>query len=174
MNLKQSCLLSLLLAGLSACTQYNQENYRAYTAQSYEEVNYYPAAFSNETVYDSYQSGSKGVHVPESFHVGSYRSPVKAKIRDHQWIQQQSAQGYTIELADDQKASYVAEKLSHTPKTDRMAEIKYNREGKIYYKGIYGTYSTQEEAQRALSGLPETIKKDASIRQWREVQNISQ
>ncbi|MDP1602596.1 MAG: SPOR domain-containing protein [Legionella sp.] len=119
-----------------------------------------------------YDGGSRGqVTVPDSYHVGAYHSPTAAKDRDRRWVSSQNPQGYTIEIADDEKASQVAKKLYQIPKKEPMAEIKYQRDGKAYYKGLYGTYVNPEEAQKALNSLPDDVKQGAGIRNWGNLQN---
>ena len=80
------------------------------------------------------------------------------------------AQNYTIELADGDKASEVANTLYKAPKNDRMAEIKYQKDGKTYYKGVYGSYPSLEAAQQALTTLPDEIKQKAGVQTWGSVQ----
>jgi septal ring-binding cell division protein DamX len=117
-----------------------------------------------------YQEPQGEVSVPESYHVGQYQSPVSFKDRDRNWVTSQNAQGYTIELADDEKPAVVAKKLYNAPKNDRRAQIKYQRGGKSYYKGLYGTYNTPAEAQKALESLPDDVKKSAGVTSWGNVQ----
>jgi septal ring-binding cell division protein DamX len=113
---------------------------------------------------------SQGVVVPDSYHVGEYHSPVSFKDRDKGWVSSQNPQGYTIELADDQKASKVAQKLYKAPKNDRMAQVRYQKNGKPYYKGVYGTYNSPEAAQKALDQLPAELKQGAGVKSWGSVQ----
>jgi hypothetical protein len=120
----------------------------------------------------AYVPGSrKVVTVPEGYHVGSDRSPASFKDREKSWVNRQSPQNYTIELGDNEKASQVAATLQKAPKDARKAEIKYNRGGKRHYKGVYGTYSSYESAQKALNALPEELKQNAGVKTWGSVQN---
>ncbi len=73
-------------------------------------------------------------------------------------------------MADGEKASQVAQTLYKAPKNDRMAQIKYQRNGKDYYKGLYGSYDSPEAAQKALDALPPDIKQGAGIKNWSNVQ----
>ena len=52
-----------------------------------------------------------------------------------------------------------------------MAQVRYERDGKSYYKGLYGTYPTYEAAQQAQGSLPSSMKADSSIKSWSNVQN---
>ena len=111
------------------------------------------------------------VSVPESWHVGSMRAPVSAKDQDSSWVSKQSPTGYTIEITEDEKAALVANKLTRLPKTDRTAEVRYKRNGKQVYKGVYGSYGSQEEAQKALDALPDDVKSGAGVTNWGSLQS---
>ena len=50
-------------------------------------------------------------------------------------------------------------------------EGDFHRDGKSYYKGLYGSYSSKEEAQKALDALPADVKKEAGIKNWSNVQS---
>ena len=120
----------------------------------------------------AYVPGSrKVVQVPEGYHVGSDHSPASFNDREKSWVNRQNPQNYTIELGDGDKASQVASTLQKAPKDARKAEIKYNRGGKRHYKGVYGTYTSYESAQKALNALPEDLKHNAGVKTWGSVQN---
>lgn len=107
--------------------------------------------------------------VPERIHTSGEPiakiAPVKAKDSDKQWVSSQPTNGYTIELARDAKASRVATVLHQAPKNERMAEVASSNG----YVGVYGSYQTAEEAQKAHAALPEGIRNDAKIKPWSEV-----
>lgn len=92
-------------------------------------------------------------------------TPIKAKDSDQQWVSAQPTSAYTIELARDVKASRVANVLYQAPKNERMAEVA-STSG---YVGVYGSYKTAEEAQKAYVALPESIRTEAKIKSWGEV-----
>lgn len=119
----------------------------------------------------AYVPGSrKVVKVPEGYHVGSDHSPASFKDREKSWVNRQNPQNYTILLDDNEKASEVASTLQKAPKDARKAEIKYERGGKRYYKGVYGTYPSYESAQKALNSLPDDLKQNAGVKTWGSVQ----
>lgn len=164
----------LCIATLTACSPMYQTSYTRYTAYqpyAYEDTRYYSQSYEGGANYDNSPQRESGVKVPESYHVGSYRSPASHKDLDRAWVNSQNPQAYTIEIADGEKASQVAGKLSNAPKTDRRAAVKYYRDGKTYYKGVYGSYNSYDEAQKALNSLPENIKQGADIKSWNKVQN---
>ncbi|WP_115343492.1 SPOR domain-containing protein [Legionella moravica] len=164
--------LGVCITNLSSCMVYEEYNSASYRTYTYDDAQLYPQADYRMYNY-GYQNGpaQSGVSVPDSYHVGEYHSPVSFKDRDRNWVNGQNPQGYTIQVADDEKASKVAQKLYKAPKNDRMAQIKYQRNGKSYYKGLYGTYDSQEAAQKALDELPPEIKQGAGVTNWGNVQN---
>lgn len=177
--MKNSRLITICfcVGTLSGCVM-NDDNYRGYQSVVYETNHGYPDNYNmiinNGSRYGyNYESSetTKQVTVPDSYHVGAYHSPASAKNKDTSWVSDQNPGGYTIQIAEDEKPSQVAKKLYQLPKNDRTAEIQSQRGGKVYYKGLYGSYSTQEEAQKALSALPDEIKQGAGVRKWGSVQN---
>jgi SPOR domain len=114
--------------------------------------------------------GENCVKVPNTYHIGPMHSPISSQDRDRGWVKSQNPQGYTIEMGDDEKASEVAHKLHSAPKSERMAEIKYQRNGKPTYKGVYGSYESREAAQKAFDNLPEHLRTGSSVKDWGSVQ----
>lgn len=110
------------------------------------------------------------VIVPDSYHVGDMRSPVSFHERDAVWVSTQNPQAYTIELANGEKASTVAQTLYKAPKNDRRAQVKYQQNGKDYYRGVYGSYNSAAEAQKALNSLPAEIRNGATVKNWSSIQ----
>ena len=159
------CVLSL-----SACTSYSPGEYSDNQNYAPQGTLLYPEGYDSRVYSETYQE-KKSVVVPETYHVGAYHSPTPHTDRDREWVNGQNSQGYTIELADGDKASQVANTLLNAPKSERMAEVKYQRDGKTYYKGLYGTYPTYEAAAQALSTLPTEVKQKASVKTWGSVQS---
>lgn len=163
---------------LSSCMVYEdgyRPTYQSYTyeqSQLYLPTDYRMYHYNNYNGSGGYQNQSaQEVTVPDSYHVGQYHSPTSFKDVDKNWVNKQNPQGYTIEVADGEKASQVAQKLYKAPKNDRRAQIKYQHNGKAYYKGVYGTYNSAEEAQKALNALPQDIKQGAGVKNWGSVQS---
>lgn len=154
------------ILGLSACGGMYQTS---------SQPDYKPYAY-DDRVYPQYEAlpypplESKEVVVPETYHMSSMHAPIPHSDRDKTWVNSQSSNGYTIELADDEKASNVANTLYKAPKKERMAEVRYQKEGKTYYKGLYGSYPSYEAAQQALKDLPEDMRQHAGIKTWGSVQ----
>ena len=165
--------LCFCISSLTACAISNDDSYN----NSYNQAS--PPPYGSEVYPQGYETGgytieqpqSKGsVVVPETYHVGAYHSPAPSKDVDTGWINNQNPQGYTIQLADGDKASKVANTMQKTPKSERTAEIKYQHDGKTYYQGVYGSYPNAEAAQKALDALPADVKQNAGIKTWDSVQ----
>lgn len=173
------CSFGLCALGLTACQTTSS------TGQTYETSGGYYETYSNANFmdnatdspfYEDYtdaratEGGGGGVTVPETYHVGAYHSPVASKDRDRSWVAQQNPQEFTVQIADSEKAAQVAGQLVQTPKKEHSAEIQYYRNGNPHYKGLYGSYSSYDAAQKALQSLPENVRKQANIRTWSEIQ----
>lgn len=170
----------ICLSALVSCSKMNEMPYQPTYTSNYDDMRYYSQVYTQGVNYYSpsdYTSSeitpTSEVNVPDSYHVGAYHSPARAKDRDKHWVSSQNPQGYTIEIADGEKPAEVAKQLYLAPKTDRTAEIKYQRDGKVYYKGLYGSYSSPEEAQKALDSLPMELKQKAGVKNWEVIQNSS-
>jgi septal ring-binding cell division protein DamX len=143
--------------------------YAPYDRGQYKTQNYYNWPNSNYK-YNARQQDAQEVVVPESYHVSDMRPPVSFRDRDQTWVSNQNPQNYTIQLADGDKPSRVAQTLYRAPRTDRTAQLKYQRDGKDYYRGVYGSYSNAAEAQKAMAALPADIRAVASVKSWGNVQ----
>lgn len=167
-------VMSILLcvSGLSACTMddgsstYSSELPYRYQNQN---IQLYSDGYQGSPYRSDWQD-KKEVAVPESYHVGNGHAPVPAKDRDREWVTGQNPQSYTIELADDEKASAVANTLYKTPKNEHSAEVKYKNNNTTHYKGLYGSYPSKDAAEQALSTLPQDIKQRATVKTWGTVQ----
>ena len=137
--LNKTKLLSLCLSitGLTSCmtdSSSTYDDYKTYTYNTSTQL-YYPQGYDNTNYYsDAAPTEQKVVEVPESYHVGAYHSPTPHTDVDRSWVKSQNANSYTIELADGDKPSDVAGTLQKAPKKERMAEVKYQRGGKAYYR----------------------------------------
>ena len=163
--------IGLCMVSLSACMIDGTNNADTYQSYGTQNTQLYPEGYDSNVAYEYPRESKKQVVVPESYHVGAYHSPTAPKDMDRAWVSNQDPQGYTIEVADDEKASRVAGTLQKAPKSERMAEVKYQRNGQTSYKGLYGTYPSHEAAQQALNSLPEDVKQGASVKTWGSVQN---
>ncbi len=163
--------VSLCVLNLSSCMLNEQSSSGNYVPYGYQNSDLYPEGYENVSTYQEPVFKQTNVVVPESYHVGAYHSPTPPRDMDKNWVQTQNPQGYTIEIANDEKAAHVAGALQKAPKSERMAEVKYQNKGKAYYKGLYGSYDSQEAAQQALSALPDELKQEAGIKTWGSVQN---
>ncbi|HBI22214.1 MAG TPA: SPOR domain-containing protein [Legionella sp.] len=163
--------VSLCVLSLSSCMLNEQSSTNDYVPYGYQNSDLYPEGYENVSTYNEPTVKQTNVVVPDSYHVGAYHSPASPKDRDRNWVSQQNRRGYTIEIANGEKAAHVAGALQKVPKSDRMAEVKYQSGGKAYYKGLYGSYDSQEAAQQALSALPDEVKQGAGVKTWESVQN---
>lgn len=175
MNNNKLIIGALCLIQLTGCMNYEDSYPTAYETYAYDNSQFYPTVDYRMANYGSNSQpykgqGSGNVVVPDSYHVGAYHSPVSFKDRDKNWVRSQNPQGYTIEVADNAKASQVAQALYKAPKSDRRAQVKYYRNGQTYYKGVYGSYDSPEAAQKALDSLPAEIKQGAGVKNWSSVQ----
>lgn len=158
--------------GLTGCGSVSETTYTPYQGFSYASIHDYPLSDNIPMTPTGYYP-TREIHVPESYHLGAYHSPASHKVRDKDWIASQSPLNYTIQISEDEKAALVANRLTRVPKNQRVAEIRYFHDGKTYYRGLYGSYKTKEEAQMALDSLPAGIKEGALIRNFSHIQSTS-
>lgn len=102
----------------------------------------------------------------KSYHFSNSSSPKSHKQRDIEWINSQNPGGYTIELAEDEKPASVAKQLFNTPKQERMAQYKHQKNGKTVHTGIYGSFKDSESAKKALAKLPADVREKAKVKQF--------
>lgn len=93
-------------------------------------------------------------------------NPIRPRESDLYWVNQQPSEGYTIELARSVNASEVAKHLQKAPKTERRGEISTSQG----YIGVFGSFNSENAAAQALANLPEEVRKDAKVVQWRNIQ----
>ena len=98
---------------------------------------------------------------------------VSAKSIDIAWVEQQPSDHLTIMLASDTKPLSVSTALLDAPKDQHGAVLKYEKNGQIYYSGVYGSFLNQENAQAAMEQLPEQLKNNARIVHWANMQNLN-
>jgi SPOR domain len=173
MNKGRFLIVGLGTAGLFSCTGFEQNYYARYPtsrAYAYENAPYYPLYHPATPYYGGFLESSPKVVTRKSYYLGENHLPTSHKDVDRDWVEAQSPNDFTIEVAEDEKAAMVAGKLHQAPKRERSAEVKYYRDGKYYYKGVYGSYSNREEAQKALNSLPAEIKQGAGVKNWNSVQ----
>lgn len=129
----------------------------------------YPEGYENTVA--TIDNSPQEVDVPASYHMSAYHHPASPKDVDLQWVHAQSSTGYTIEIAESDKPSVVANSLQLAPKIQRRAEVEYQIGSRTLYKGVYGSYSTMDEAQQALQSLPTALQSNARITSWGSVQS---
>lgn len=160
---------------LFGCGMYNVGGYPPpYQPQANQGTQLYPEGYENTVSYTrSYSTQEQPVSVPDSYHVGTSRQPVKHQSMDHQWASSQNSTSYTIEVADSDKPAAVANTLLKVPKNERMAEIKVQQGDKTSYKGVYGTYPTKEAAEQARQALPADVQSAAQVKSWGSIQGMT-
>lgn len=173
MNTVKPIIISMSIIFIIACT-HNQETIYStspYSTNRYNEMQYYTQTYDLGNTNERYETERQQVAVPDSYHVGSSYAPARAKDRDKNWVRNQNPQSYTITIAEDEKPASVAKKLYQLPKSERSAEINFQRNGKSVYQGVYGSYRSKEDAEKALNSLPAEVKQNADIKEWSSVQS---
>lgn len=96
---------------------------------------------------------------------------VVPKQSDIEWVKSQQANGYTIQMGSNPNRAKVAYSLFKGPKSARSAQFGYKDQQQKVYTGVYGSYKTKEEAQKAFDSLPAEVKQSATVQQWQQVQS---
>ena len=98
---------------------------------------------------------------------------VSAKNQDIAWVEDQPANHLTIMLASDTKPLPVSTALLDAPKAQHGAVLKYEKNGQVYYSGVYGSFMDQENAKAAIEQLPEHLKNNARVVEWAQMQHLN-
>lgn len=91
------------------------------------------------------------------------------------WLQQQSAEHYTIQLAASVEKRLIDAYMKDIQLTGQLAQIMSRRDGQTWHAIIYGSFASLKDAGRALNALPEKlrpwqpwIRSFSSIKQFQE------
>lgn len=175
-------VVAMMALGLSACSGWYSDGpdyNKTYHSKRDSSIQLYPDGYDNGGAYaptqgvSSKKSDGMMDDASNTSSVPAVPATTSFKARDGSWVGKQNPQGYTIELSNGENASEVASSLQKAPKSEPGAEVKYHKDGKQYYKGVYGSYPTYEAAQQALNGLPEDVKKGASVKTWGNIQSLN-
>lgn len=98
---------------------------------------------------------------------------VSAKNVDVAWVQQQNPGALTILVATEDQPLPVGMALTQTPKDQRSAALRYERNGHMQYSGVYGSYADQETAEQAMQKLPDELKNKAKIVSFSQMQGLN-
>jgi len=168
--------VSVLALSLSSCQYFGDSGSGSQHAQNNNVYDYPPIPYQPEGAALSSEASPprpKPVTIPKSYYLAS-GTPVAHDTIDEDWVSGQSPNGYTIQLANDEKPSVVAKTLANTPKNARTAQVRYQKDNQTLYMGIYGSYVDKAAAEAALNKLPPDIKEKASIEPWSKVQEETQ
>ncbi len=176
MNIK-SITIALCALSLTACNNFyhnTTQNVPKSTKNRDSAIQLYPDGYDNGGAYapDPNSISSQKPMLPDG--TLDTNTPVSFKQHDRGWVSKQNPQGYTIEISNSDKPADVAGSLQKAPKNEPSAQVKYQHDGKQYYKGVYGSYPTYEAAQRALNALPEDVKQKATVKTWGNIQSVSE
>ncbi len=169
------CLIALAVAILPACSTWEWTSERSYlTDGNYSLSNPYPWDLST-TPYDPRPRGIYR-HIPTQpgYHFTDASNPTSHKSRDKGWIHKQAPGHYTIMMGEGKSPAEVAKLLHKSPKKNRAAQYKFHHGGNKASSGVWGSYNSPEAAQRAMSSLPEHVRKSAKVKKWGYVQQQAQ
>lgn len=169
-------MLIVLAALLSACSWsgWFSPNYQSNRNGSSGNNYYHPYDYGTDTAHSYKRDAprSRPFRPPApSYHFAVTPTPQKHTTVDKDWIHSQHGTGYTIQVADDNDPSRVADVLHKAPKTGRMTQYKYKDGETTRYGGTVGSYATKEEAEQAMQRLPETMRGTATVQQWDGIQS---
>jgi hypothetical protein len=132
LNSVKNTALVISISSLCACATYNPGGYTTSLPSSTDHgTELYPEGYENTGYSSDYH---QQVSVPDSYHVSSYHPPEKSKNVDEQWVGGQNPTGYTIEVADGDKASSVANTLLQAPKNERKVKLNISKVIKPFIK----------------------------------------
>lgn len=158
------------LFSLAACTTNNPNGYTNYQTYTDHGIELYPQGYEDGPSEANLQMFKirNQVSVPQTYYAGE-GTPVRHDTVDKSWTAMQHANDYTIQIKEAEKPAEVAKTLLETPKEERTAQIKSENNGKVSYKGLYGSYPTIEAAEEAKKKLPASLQSEAQIITWSKV-----
>lgn len=95
------------------------------------------------------------------------------KIKREDWVNQQPAGTYTLQLSSLLKEKDIVNFIQRNQLAANAAYIRVVIKGTTRYNALYGSYSTYEEAKKAISSLPENLSKGKPwVRNFGILQNL--
>lgn len=159
---------SLMIQSCGMASLYGERSNHWMGSGGYDYNGYYNSSYGD---YDQRYRPKRVIREERGYHLSSGETPTSHKKRDKDWIYQNNARHYTIQVGSDEKASVVARKLYKSPRTQGAAQYRHRDGNRTVYRGVVGSYKTKEEAQKALSSLPDDVRGSAKVRNWGRVQS---
>lgn len=163
------CYPLLFCVGLTACVQNTVSTGAGGTSSYVYDEEYGSPTLGVETVDfgDGYVFNDSAKTTVNRF----AQRPVPVAHSDKDWVMTQSPDHYTIQMAKSDKPQSVAKTLFAAPKRARMAQVQTHQWGGQVYQGLYGSYTSQADAEEALQQLPDAVRQHAKVVPWSSVQN---
>ena len=101
------------------------------------------------------------------------RTPGDNKIRREDWVKQQPADTYTLQLSSLLKEKDIIHFIQKNHLAENAAYIEVIIKGKTRYNALYGSYPTYVQAQNAITTLPVSLGKNKPwIRSFRVLHDL--
>jgi len=90
------------------------------------------------------------------------------------WLKNQNSKMYTIQLMSSSNENSVKNYYKENNINNRGGFYKYKKDGRVRFALVYGSYQTVAAANKAISELPENLRKKSPwVRKIKSLKNIS-
>lgn len=90
------------------------------------------------------------------------------------WLKNQDSKMYTIQLMSSSNESSIMTYYKENDINNKGGYFKYNKNGRVRFALVFGTYPTVADATKAISELPENLRKKSPwVRRIKSLKNIS-
>lgn len=108
---------------------------------------------ANENLVDAYASLNNKVLQPgQGYQVNFDTGP-------EYWLKSQQPGSYTIQIASSRNKSLIEKYYTELGVQRLGGYFQYKRDGALWYVLVYGSYETVAQANSAITGLPENLRK---------------
>jgi DamX protein len=116
-----------------------------------------PAAPAREPATSQSEPPARAIAKPAQAEAAAPPGSVAGKARSAQWLRQQPAKNFTLQLFATANRAKRDEFIHQQDQAERFATFETKRDGTLWYAVTYGSYATRAEATAAAASLPPSV-----------------